>query len=307
MLDALIMPDATVLSTFLTNNTNKNPTVCVEIKPKFGAIHLCSTIHPDNAPLKQSTSRYQLHQHLKLHQGNIDLISKYDPLDLFSNDSERIHHALHALLNNPQNNLVLFIDGQKVDIIQSNSITSVQDVLLPHMSISKLVYILRSILIQEGILDTLLDVQQLCRMDIEGIHYIYQHILQQKPSLDITCQQHIGLESLNTLSHDDAYSLLRKYCIATTAKDCSIMLTFQKQATQCGLCGKKQGSDFSEHGILVSLDNEHFHTNELYAYRVTVVDVDRKSTKKIEKHYQLDTNIMHVAPMLNNQTSNVHT
>ena len=50
--------------------------------------------------------------HLK--QGRIKRLSTYNPLDLFSGDPLRMEIALAALLDNPQNNLRLFLDGARV-------------------------------------------------------------------------------------------------------------------------------------------------------------------------------------------------
>lgn len=48
-------------------------------------------------------------------QGKIVRMSKYDPLDLFSMDTERMRQALLALLAEPQNNLRLFSNGRPID------------------------------------------------------------------------------------------------------------------------------------------------------------------------------------------------
>jgi Inositol-pentakisphosphate 2-kinase len=41
------------------------PTLCVELKPKWGCLPSAATIHPDNR-LKRQKSKFQLQQNLKL-------------------------------------------------------------------------------------------------------------------------------------------------------------------------------------------------------------------------------------------------
>lgn len=47
-------------------------------------------------------------------QGKVTPNQDYNPLDLFSRDTARMQPALKALLQNPQNNLRLFLDGESV-------------------------------------------------------------------------------------------------------------------------------------------------------------------------------------------------
>lgn len=53
-----------------------------------------------------------LKQHAKLYQGNIDSISKYCPLDLFSGDKTRMKRAIFDLCDNPCNRFKLFKNGK---------------------------------------------------------------------------------------------------------------------------------------------------------------------------------------------------
>lgn len=67
-------------------------------------------------PLRRS--RYQLHQLLKVEEGQVAARSSYDPLDLFCGEPPRQLAALRALLAAPQNNLKLFWGGQPVGVAQ---------------------------------------------------------------------------------------------------------------------------------------------------------------------------------------------
>lgn len=90
--------------------------ICVEIKPKCGFIPDAKTIHPSHK-VKKTASRFALQQRLKLQQvklytcgvdrtlilqGITREISQYSPIDLFSQDSERIQRAVLKLMKTPQ-------------------------------------------------------------------------------------------------------------------------------------------------------------------------------------------------------------
>merc|ERR1712223_2354679 len=76
------------------------PLLAIEIKPKSGLFSgpgLC---------------KFCLKQYYKLHvTKEVDRRSQYCPMDLFSGDSARMSRAIKALLDAPQNNLRLLVDG----------------------------------------------------------------------------------------------------------------------------------------------------------------------------------------------------
>ena len=96
-------------------------------------------------------------------------------------------------------------------------------------------------------------------------------------------------------SADDsaALDLLADYCIATTAKDCSILVSMalakskpvasldSPDTAAPGQMNIKQGSRPCELGSFGGI-----------SYRVTVVDLDRKSLRKLEGHKRLDDEIL---------------
>lgn len=55
------------------------------------------------------------HGHIAcVHQGVVDAVSAYNPLDLFSLQPTRMRIALEALWQTPHNNLKLFVDGRPI-------------------------------------------------------------------------------------------------------------------------------------------------------------------------------------------------
>lgn len=293
---AILMADGTLLA-----GMPQEGVVCIEIKPKFGDTVRCDTVPGRYRRLKQSMSRYQLHQSLKLEQGLIDRRSAYDPLDLFSSDPNRMRKALEALMDSPQNNLALFLGGIRVPrevtarcLDQACEILGLDD--NAHLAST-----LQGILAWEGILDRVLRMQTLCEHDVPAVEALLRQLID-ADSLPGGCGEHddtdggLGkfLDRMANIDDCAALDLLADYCVATTAKDCSILISmasskskFPKPPTSSAFPNKdasrdmKQGMRPCELGSLGGI-----------SYRVTVVDLDRKSLRKLEGHKRLDDEIL---------------
>ncbi|XP_049752076.1 inositol-pentakisphosphate 2-kinase isoform X3 [Elephas maximus indicus] len=79
--------------------------------PKCGFIPFSSDVTQE---LKRKVCRYCMHQHLKVATGKWKQISKYCPLDLYSGNKQRMHFALKSLLQEAQNNLKIFKNGELI-------------------------------------------------------------------------------------------------------------------------------------------------------------------------------------------------
>ena len=284
----VIMADGTLLAKRL-----KERVVCIEIKPKFGGLVHCATVHGRHSHLKKSTSRYQLHQVLKLQQGAIDRVSAYDPLDLFSGDPERMQAALEALMDVPQNNLALFLGGDRVDPVGQTGIEAACAVLGRDTS-SHLAATVRDVLVHEGVLDKLLQMQTLCEYDVHAVELLcrgligdsddyehsddYKHSDQSDDGTTYDCTAMNAF--LDRVAGDESRRLdvLADYCIAATAKDCSILVAMTLDS---GNSPTKQGTSPRQLGIVGDI-----------AYRVTVVDLDIKPLEKLAAHKRLDLDIL---------------
>ena len=111
----ILSPDCVFLTPEYAENTT-GPTYSVEIKPKQGWHSLKATCSVD-------LCHRCLKQHAKLYQGNIDSISAYCPLDLFSGDKQRMKRAIFDLCENPCNRFKLFKDG---DLVYTNNVGSLE-------------------------------------------------------------------------------------------------------------------------------------------------------------------------------------
>ncbi|XP_030062976.1 inositol-pentakisphosphate 2-kinase [Microcaecilia unicolor] len=106
---ALCLPDLTRLQTY--HFVEHRPILCIEIKPKCG--FLPSSCHITKE-VKHKVCRFCMHQHLKVAKGKWKWISKYCPLDLFSGNKQRMYFALMSLLQEAQNNLKIFKNGELI-------------------------------------------------------------------------------------------------------------------------------------------------------------------------------------------------
>ncbi|XP_045419113.1 inositol-pentakisphosphate 2-kinase isoform X2 [Lemur catta] len=106
---AMCLPNLTRLQTY--RFAEHWPILCVEIKPKCGFIPFSSDVTHE---MKHKVCRYCMHQHLKVATGKWKQISKYCPLDLYSGNKQRMHFALKSLLQEAQNNLKIFKNGELI-------------------------------------------------------------------------------------------------------------------------------------------------------------------------------------------------
>ncbi|XP_061350834.1 inositol-pentakisphosphate 2-kinase-like [Gastrolobium bilobum] len=280
-------------SLFTHGNLGSSPCISVEIKPKCGFLPLSRFISKETA-IKRRITRFEMHQALKLHQGEISLLSEYNPLDLFSGSKERIHKAIKDLFTTPQNNFRVFMNGSlifgglgggaedtnfciaKAFEDELKSVIQADDGLCTE----NLLTLVAEALQKSGVLDRLLDVQKLDNDDIEGVIHAYY---------DITCQQCMVCRelseeevkrytSLHSASFDESLRIVKDYLIAATAKDCSLIICFRprKEGDSGSVCNN------------VYLES----TEQTFDYKVYFIDLDLKHLSKMEEYYELDKKIV---------------
>ena len=207
----------------------------------------------------------------------VESLSEYDPLDLFSHKKDRIQRALEALFRRPQNNLRVFRSGVEIFGGEKNKRSEVPGGnanTLDELEVGLegfvdaplgnrracLRNILTDALSHADAMQSLLAAQKLDCYDIEGVMSIYNKHVLQNNSFRIKDGGQSSIEAeakTNTKSRLDIDNLttaerrkvLQNFLIATTAKDCGLMITFKpladshlhvsSQATVCEASGAK--------------------------------------------------------------------
>lgn len=262
-------------------------TICVEIKPKWGFL-------PNLASKSRSKSRvcrYGRHQVLKLHDGEIDRVSRYCPLDLFSGDRQRTRIALESLIQDPQNNFRIFVDGIVVDAAELMQIDLDADTLIETLS--------DTILSRQHVLKILQFLQMQDIRDIENLYPIFASFLKQSSNsieeVESLVQEAIMTQSFSEILKEElaaflkeprqplscdlhypstwignrpfvptelsVLQLLGRFLVSTAAKDASLMIAFPQHASP-DTC--------------------------IADARIGIVDVDFKPLSKLKHWYDLD-------------------
>ncbi|OHS97612.1 hypothetical protein TRFO_09305 [Tritrichomonas foetus] len=201
----------------------------IEIKPKWGFLPDCPII--DSSSPKLTVSRFQLMQRQKLKKGEISAFTKYDPIDLFSGDENRVDKAIRSLVENPQGNLKVFRDKNSSKL-QENEIKKLVKVLNEHPALKKL-----------------LVMQKLDVWDIECIPPIiekadnptWENLINDEAVINgvnsmfgtyhLPPSKSEVIELRDNLTKQEARIFIAAFCVSQAAKDCSFMITFKNRTT----------------------------------------------------------------------------
>ncbi|XP_043309689.1 inositol-pentakisphosphate 2-kinase isoform X3 [Cervus elaphus] len=283
---ALCLPNLARLQTY--RFAEHRPILCVEIKPKCGFIPFPSDVTHE---LKQRVCRYCMHQHLKVATGKWKQISKYCPLDLYSGNKQRMYFALKSLLQEAQNNLKIFKNGELI--------YGCKDARSPMTDWSELAHHLKPFFfpsngLASGPHCTRAVIRELVQMldllDIEGLYPLYRRVeryLEEFPEERKTLQidgpyDEAFYQRLLDLSTEDdgtvafALTKVQQYRVAMTAKDCSIMIALSP-------CLQDASSD--QRPVVPS-------SRSRFAFSVSVLDLDLKPYESIPHQYKLDGKIV---------------
>ncbi|RXH91169.1 hypothetical protein DVH24_020192 [Malus domestica] len=221
--------------------------------------------------------------------------SEYDPLDLFSGSNDRIHKAIKDLFSTPQNNFRVFLNGSLIfgglgGGAHSTNLAirgAFEDALKGVIQggdgkrTKSFLQLVAETVHKSGVLDRLLEAQKLDNLDIEGAIHAYYDIISE-PCM--VCGE-LGKEkvsqkylSLHSMSLDESLKMVKDFLIATSAKDCSLMISFRP---------RKDGNPGSPYNNLY-LES----TNQTFDYKVNFIDLDLKHLGKMEEYYELDKKIV---------------
>lgn len=191
----------------------------VELKPKAGYLPSSILVHPKRR-FKYSHSRYQILQKLNYNSivekgwnrgSKLEKMSKYDPLDLFSGDWERISRAIRALCKCPQNNLKIYsrgrlilsqdhlhLDGFGTGLERMGDDAVAVDTIDEEYYLARFQTILTDLLYNSSFLSNLLDFQKrIDILDVDGAILIHERLL------NLCCGDSIKAEELIDYSYYD--------------------------------------------------------------------------------------------------------
>eukprot|EP01080_Neovahlkampfia_damariscottae_P003143 gene3143-5459_t len=283
---------AIILSDLTFVDCENEDVFSVEIKPKWGILCESKYIRDDFKPHKYQYCRYCMHQFLKLKQVNnqkskikndIERISDYCPIDLFSNKYDRMWKAISGLIENPQNNFRFFVNNHEIPTLK------IEDHIDKKIIIEKLINILK----ETQILQEIQKIQFLDEYDIEFVHKIYENyceeiscvfedqidemwvnVIKEKLKNKYPKEFHCGNDNIVSFNLNKKFEsefeelkknkekivqILREYLISHTFKDCSVMISFPKS---------------------------------FKSYNIGLVDLDPKLASKIPKYEKLDGEIV---------------
>jgi hypothetical protein len=232
-------------------------TLSVEIKPKWGFLPVGRRV----SPIRASVPQFTLLQKKKLREDIIPEASEYNPLDLFSGEESRFLEAIRSLIGNPENNFQVYMRGKKIyggfsslrGAAYREQLNKDQDVLKTVVSeafsvrkvpdLETLSAVLGKPLFEASkeSLERIMQVQKLCTVDIEdGIVDIFEDVRAhtedwpQIPEDEITAFRDQMVEILEggaslpnrePKTKTEKISLIRRFLLSATARDCSFMVT----------------------------------------------------------------------------------
>lgn len=254
---AAVCPDYTVLSPSAWPSAAS--VYCVEIKPKQGWSHRAdrgSTRADDGG-----RCAFCAHQYLKLNRGDVPEISWYCPLDLFSGRRERMARAVHNLFRTPQNNLKVFRNGVPLDgggdhdgwfgfgdgrrfcaFVAAALLGDFDDQHEVQPTASEAIWQADD----EGtprwpcdfdavptprhcVLHRILAMQQIQTTSFADVCSEYDELMRRPAQLATSQFGHVGrLMTAAANWQTTALSLVDRYLVAATAKDCSVFVTFRR-------------------------------------------------------------------------------
>ncbi|XP_060967090.1 inositol-pentakisphosphate 2-kinase [Cannabis sativa] len=287
----LILSDHSI---FPTGIQEGEPCLCVEIKPKCGFLPISEFIGEENR-IKQSVSRYKMHQALKLHGKEISSFSEYDPLDLFSGVMDRIQKSIKDLFSSPQNNFRVFLDGSLIfgtlggiadstnSVIQEAFEDALKDVIVGDQGrrTDSFIQLIAETIYTSGVMERLIKLQKLDNLDIEGAIHAYYNIISEPCKV---CRE-LGEEkvrdkytTLHSISLDESLKIVKNFLIGTTAKDCSLMMSFKL---------KKEGDTESTYDSVYLKS-----TSQTFDYKACFIDLDLKPFENMQEYYEKDKKIV---------------
>lgn len=205
-------------------------------------------------------------------------MSKYDPLDVFSGSKNTIRDGIKALFATPQNNFRVFLNGSIIfgslgGFEETSSAVGtyekfadcIKDVIQAgrDQRLARFQELITEAIYNSEILSHLLDVQKLDKIDIEGAIHAYYNIISEPC---VVCKNLKDPELcykyslLHSLTLEESIQIVKEYMISTTAKDCSLMISFKPK--------RNEEKILKYHSIFLESTNQAFDYKVCTFYQV---------------------------------------
>ncbi|KAI6196942.1 Inositol-pentakisphosphate 2-kinase [Aphelenchoides besseyi] len=232
-IDLFEMSDVTRIPKRISNTFG--PTITIEIKPKQGFFQK----HPGIEVPYCNNCILQIE---KCHSAAFDQMYDFCPLELYSGNYSRMFNAMSSLIDNPHRNLRIFLDGDPVHDDETVLTRSELEALIsPNSSIQvdllikALCHVLAGVqddtddfyLRDHSILATLLRAQKIDPIGLVKAREIYESLPSNVKGELLNKNNFIKRANSGFLSATDPRSLLERYLLAATLKDCSLMISFR--------------------------------------------------------------------------------
>nr|CAD2185604.1 unnamed protein product [Meloidogyne enterolobii] len=222
----------------------------------------------------------------------------YCPLALYSGERSKMEYALASLIYDPHRNLRIFVDGNSVHD-DSDSPTNFDEKILsdlifpgtPNANIQIFIKIVTCILAgvnddqkpfslqQSSVLFDLLKAQKIDNIGIVRAYELYKS-LPQNIQRELQKKSNLLGRGLDFLSKGDARSLVERYLLAATMKDCSLMISI-RLVDKIGENIVRTVGGGSGFVSVRALDGQSLY----FAFSVRIVDLDPKTGKNLESAY----------------------
>ncbi|KAK4058632.1 hypothetical protein OIO90_000076 [Microbotryomycetes sp. JL221] len=308
--------------------------VSVEIKPKWGFLPRPDHLSPATKATKTTFCRFCMHRYEKeAHKHPMQALDRhqtgYCPLDLFSQDHERVQKGLRALWHGWEashgsaNNLRLFVDGKRVEPHDDPGLARLRTLLVsvktheaPQSTLDMFVSLLTPALVDSGALVVLKFLQaSLDHYDIEGLASIPQLSLDDEnstatiwsqPSIDEWKQwveRYLNRQEqqpkLQNIEDDPTHlrDVMLSYLMSATFKDCSMILRFKfgPPVHNSSTNSLDQQEDSSQALPALNRRTSSLSTRTMQAMptvTVKLIDLDPKPLSKMKHWFELDQNIV---------------
>ena len=221
------------------------------------------------------------------------------------------------------------VQEQAPELAEDQLLAALLPMLPPGQRRGALVELLAAALEADGVLPRLLQAQQQCQYDVEGVHRLYCRLAGVPPAAEAADDANASaasssggsedasghaaaLRQMMALPLEEARAVLRSYVVAATAKDCAIMVTLRRlqdapplpadgpAAAAAALGGssldaqqqqRQQQAELQQPGCITVPACE----GACFRYRLCFVDLDLKPLAKIPQHWQLDRRILAAA------------